>query len=61
MFAGIHKDEIISALKEQAQVDMDASHIVLDKALKEVGEHQVDVKVQDKTSHFTVELVALEA
>ena len=58
-FAGIHKEEIISALKEQKQIDMDASHIVLDKALKEVGEHKVDVKVQDKTSHFTVELVAL--
>ena len=58
-FAGIHKDEIIAALKEQKQVDMDASHIVLDKPLKEIGEHKVDVKVQDKTSHFTVELVAL--
>ncbi|MEI6042654.1 MAG: 50S ribosomal protein L9 [bacterium] len=60
-FAGIHKDEIIHALKEQKQIDMDASHIVLEKALKEIGEHKVDVKVQDKTSHFTVELVALEA
>ena len=59
-FAGIHKDEIISALKEQKQLDMDASHILLDKPLKEIGEHKVDVKVQDKTSHFTVELVALE-
>lgn len=59
-FAGIHKEEIISALKEQKQIDMDASHIVLDKALKEIGEHKVDVKVQDKVSHFTVELVALE-
>ena len=60
LFAGIHKDEIIHALKEQKQIDMDASHIVLDKPLKEVGEHKVDVKVQDKTSHFTVELKALE-
>lgn len=58
-FAGIHKEEILSALKEQKQIDMDASHIVLDKALKEIGEHKVDVKVQDKESHFTVELVAL--
>jgi ribosomal protein L9 len=58
-FAGIHKEEIISALKEQKQIDMDAGHIVLDKALKEVGEHKVEVKVQDKESHFTVELVAL--
>jgi len=58
-FAGIHKDEIISALKEQKKIDMDASHIVLDKPLKEIGEHKVEVKVQDKTSHFTVELVAL--
>jgi len=59
-FAGIHKEEIISALKEQKQVDMDSSHIVLDKALKEIGEHKVEVKVQDKEAFFTVELVALE-
>ena len=59
-FAGIHKEEIIAALKEQKQVDMDSSHIVLDKALKEVGDHKVEVKVQDKDSYFTVELVALE-
>ena len=61
LFAGIHKDEIIHALREQKQIDMDAAHIILDKPLKEVGEHKVNVKVQDKTSHFTVELVALEA
>ncbi|MEI6478893.1 MAG: 50S ribosomal protein L9 [bacterium] len=60
-FAGIHKEEIISALKEQKQIDMDASHIVLDKALKEIGDHKVEVKVQDKDAYFTVELVALEA
>ncbi len=58
-FAGIHKDEIISALKEQKSVDMDASHILLDKPLKEIGDHKIDVKVQDKVSHFVVELVAL--
>lgn len=58
-FAGIHKDEIIAALREQKQIDMDAAHILLDKPLKEVGEHKVDVKVQDKVSHFVVELVAL--
>lgn len=58
-FAGIHKDEIISALKEQKGIDMDASHILLDKPLKEVGEHKVDVKVQDKVAHFTVELATI--
>ena len=58
-FAGIHKEEILAALKEQKQIDMDATHIVLDKPLKEIGEHKVDVKVQDKDSHFTVELVPL--
>jgi len=58
-FAGIHKEEIISALKEQKQLDMDESHIILDKPLKEIGEHKVEVKVQDKESFFTVELVAL--
>jgi len=60
LFAGIHKDVLIAALKEQTRLDIDAEYIVLDKPLKEVGDHKVTVKVQDKEAEFTVVIKALE-
>ncbi len=58
LFAGIHKDALVPALKEQTRLDIDAQYIVLDKPLKEVGEHKVEVKVQDKSVEFTVNIKA---
>ncbi len=58
LFAGVHKEVLIPALKEQTRLDIDAEHIVLDKPLKEVGEHKVTIKVQDKTAVFTVSIKA---
>ncbi len=58
LFGGIHKDEIIVALKEQAHVDITAEYIVLDKPIKEVGDHKVEVNVQGKSAEFTVSVSA---
>lgn len=59
LFAGIHKEEIAPALKEEARIDIDPEYIVLDKPLKEVGEHEVTITVQDKTVKFKVVIKAL--
>jgi large subunit ribosomal protein L9 len=59
LFAGLHKAELVAALKEQARVDITEEYIVLDKAIKEVGEHKVEVKVQDKSAEFTLTVKAL--
>jgi large subunit ribosomal protein L9 len=60
LFAGIHKEELVSALKDQTRLDIAGDFIVLDKPLKELGEHKIEVKVQDKTTEFTLVLKALE-
>jgi large subunit ribosomal protein L9 len=60
LFAGLHKAELIAALKEQARVDITEEYIVLDKPIKEVGEHKVEVKVQDKSAEFTLTVKATE-
>ncbi len=59
LFAGIHKDEIVKALKDQGHLDITPEYIVLDKPIKEVGDHNINVKVQDKTATFTLKIVAL--
>jgi ribosomal protein L9 len=52
LFAGIHKPEIIEAVKKQKGVNISAEHLVLDKPIKEVGEHAITVKVGDKEAAF---------
>lgn len=58
LFAGIHKEQLVPLLKEKAQIDIDSEYIILDKPLKEVGDHTVEVKVQDKTASFKVSIQA---
>jgi large subunit ribosomal protein L9 len=52
LFAGIHSDEIIPALKEQTHLEVLPEHIILDKPIKTVGEHDIQVKIQNKEASF---------
>ncbi len=52
LFAGIHKEEIVPALKEQTHLGIEIDHIVLEHPIKELGEHEIEVKVGDKTVTF---------
>lgn len=54
LFAGIHASEMIPVIKEQTRLDILPEHIVLDKPIKEVGEHTIEVKIQDKSARFTL-------
>ena len=58
LFAQIHKPEIVKALKEQKKIDVIADFIDLEKPLKEVGSHEIVVKVQDKTAKFNLVIEA---
>jgi len=59
LFAGVHKDEIIPAIKSQTHLDMDAEHIILEHPIKELGEHDIEVKVGDKTATFKLTIEQL--
>ena len=52
LFAGIHKEEILPPLKKQTHLEIGAEHIVLEHPIKEIGEHEINVKVEDKTATF---------
>lgn len=58
LFAGIHKAEIIPAIKSQTQLDIPADYIILDKPIKEAGEHTIEVKIKDKSAKFTLKVEA---
>lgn len=52
LFAGIHKAEIIPEIQKQTRLQVDDSHIMLDKPIKELGDHKIEVAVGDKKVSF---------
>ena len=60
LFAGIHINEVLKALKEQLGVDADKDHISLDKPLKQTGEFPTKFTVAGKSGMFTIRVEALK-
>lgn len=58
LFAGIHKAEIIPEIQKQTRIQIDAEHMVLDKPIKEVGMHVIEVKVENKSTKFNLDVKA---
>lgn len=54
LFAGIHKEELVSAIREKTRFEINPDYIELNKPIKEVGEHKVVVKIQNKEISFKV-------
>lgn len=57
LFAAIHTDEIVEALKTQAQIDIDREFVETDKPIKEAGDHKVNVKVNNQQGEFVLTIV----
>ena len=45
LFGAITKEEVAIALKEQHNIEIDKKHITDKKAIKTVGEHNLDLKL----------------
>ncbi|MBC8464858.1 MAG: 50S ribosomal protein L9 [Parcubacteria group bacterium] len=43
LFAGIHHNEIVEAIKKQLSIDLLPEHILLEEPIKETGEHAVEI------------------
>lgn len=54
LFAGVHKAEVIAAIKEKTRLDIDAEHLDMEKPIKTLGEHDVFFVIQDKKGKFKV-------
>ncbi|MDD5050264.1 MAG: 50S ribosomal protein L9 [Candidatus Pacebacteria bacterium] len=54
LFAQIHKEEIAKAVKAQSQIDILPDFITLEKPIKEVGEHKIEVKAGQKNTVFAL-------
>lgn len=58
LFAGIHKAELIAEIEKQTRLQVNLEHIILDKPIKEAGEHIVELKGAGKTAKLKVVIVA---
>src|SRR4051812_19395727 len=58
LFAGLHKPELLKAIKEQKNLELNDEHIVLDKPIKEAGEHTVELKGAGKTAKLKLVIEA---
>ncbi len=58
LFAGLHAAEISPLIKEKTRIDVSPEFIQLDKPIKELGEHKIDVKVQGKSATFVLKVIA---
>lgn len=56
LFAGLHKEQIISAIKKQTGLDVLPEFLILEKPIKQIGERILEVKVQDKVAKFTISI-----
>ena len=54
LFAGISKDILIAEIFKQVHLNLDPETIVLEKPLKELGEHKVSIEALGKKADLTV-------
>lgn len=55
LFAQIHKEDIVKAIKASIGADVTEDFIILPKPIKEAGMYDIEIKVGDK--HATIKLV----
>ena len=58
LFAGVHKAEIIPEIEKQTRLQISPEFIVLDKPIKEIGDHTIEVKVKNKSVKFKLIITA---
>jgi len=58
LFAGIHREAIVVELQKQSELQIDPSYIQLEHPIKEIGEHIIEVKTENKTVKFKLVVTA---
>jgi len=52
LFSKIHNKDIVDAMKSEHHADIDEEFIVLEKPIKEIGEHEIPIIIKGKKSSF---------
>lgn len=57
LFAGIHKEDLPAYILKSLNINLDPHFIELAKPIKEIGDHQIFIKVNDKKAEVKVSVV----
>lgn len=57
LFEKIHPEEIAEALKEQAKIEINPEFLILEKPIKEIGEHKIIAEVGKNRGEFKLHLL----
>lgn len=52
LFSGIHNKTIVEEMKKQNHADISEEFIVLEKPIKEIGEHEIPISIKGKKAFF---------
>lgn len=60
LFAGINKEELLLEIKKQLNLnfELDPESVKLEKPIKEVGEHEIDIEVGGKKTKLKLQVIA---
>lgn len=58
LFEKIHPEEVSSALKEQAKIEIDSEFLKMTEPIKEIGEHTIAAESGKNKGEFTVSVEA---
>ncbi len=56
LFAGIHKDEIVSKIREQTQLEILPNFIELEDPIKEIGEYDISISAEGHKGSFKLKI-----
>ena len=52
LFSSIHKKEISEAMKKEHRTEIGEDFIILEKPIKEIGEHDIPIEIRNKKTSF---------
>ncbi|HEY0907966.1 MAG TPA: 50S ribosomal protein L9 [Candidatus Paceibacterota bacterium] len=58
LFAGLHAADIAPLIKEQTRIDVLPEFIQIEKPIKEIGDHRIDIKVHGQSATFNLVIKA---
>lgn len=59
LFAGVHKEEISIAIRKQINVEVPVESIELEHPIKEIGEFEVEIKIESKKAKLKIKIEAI--
>lgn len=60
LYAAVGEKDVVKAIKEQAKLELDPSHVIMTEHFKKIGEHQVTVHLAEGVeAKVTVKIEAL--